>query len=83
MRYLASLALCFATLVPSAARAQSGPPDLSDPEVAHVAVTANDIDIGLGKLAQSRTHDPQVKSFASMMVRDHTGVNERAAALAK
>ena len=36
--------------------AQTAAPDLSDPEVAHVAVTANSIDIDLARFAQSRTH---------------------------
>ena len=44
---------------------------------------ADNIDIAAGKFALSRTKDSQVKNFASMMVRDHTGVNEKAAALAQ
>jgi len=77
------LSLTFLALTPVAAAAQAAQPDLSDPEVAHVAVTADNIDIAAGKVALSRTQDSEVKNFASMMVRDHTGVNEKAAALAK
>lgn len=62
--------------------AQSPPPDLSDAEVAHVAVTANAIDIELGKLAQARTGNDAVRQFASTMISDHTAVNQQAAALA-
>lgn len=62
--------------------AQSAPTDLSDAEVAHVAVTANAIDIDLGKLAQARTGNEAVRQFASTMITDHTAVNEQAAALA-
>jgi putative membrane protein len=62
---------------------QTSPPNLDDAEVAHVAVTANTIDVELGELARSRAASPEVKRFATMMVRDHTAVNERAAALAK
>ena len=83
MRYPFSSTLLLLTLIPGIAAAQSQSPDLSDPEVAHVAVTADNIDIDLGKLALSRTKDSEVKNFASMMVRDHTGVNEKAVALAK
>jgi putative membrane protein len=83
MRHPFAPALLLLALVPALAPAQSTPPDLSDPEVAHVAVTADNIDIEAGKLALSRTRDSEVKNFASMMVRDHTGVNEKAAALAK
>jgi putative membrane protein len=62
--------------------AQSAAPDLSDPQVAHVAVTANSIDIDLAKLAQARTHNPEVKRFAATMITDHGAVNAQAAALA-
>ena len=70
-------------MIPAAAAAQNPPTDLSDPEVAHVAVTADNIDIDFGKLALSRTKNSEVKNFASMMVRDHTGVNDKAVALAE
>src|SRR5690349_19348107 len=63
--------------------AQVAPPDLSDPEVAHVAVTANTIDIDLGRLAQARAQNADVKAFGAAMVNAHGGVNEQAAALAK
>jgi putative membrane protein len=78
-----ALTLTLLALAPAALAGQAAPPDLSDPEVAHVAVTANSIDIAAGKVALARTHDSEVRNFASMMVRDHTGVNEKAAALAK
>jgi len=74
--FLLSLAVC------SGLAAQSAPPKLSDPQVAHVAVTANSIDIELAKLAQSRTHNPDVKQFATTMITDHSAVNAQAAALA-
>ena len=83
MRYPLPATLLLLTLIPAVAAAQKPATDLSDPEVAHVAVTANTIDVDFGKLALSRTKDSQVKNFASMMVRDHTGVNEKAVALAK
>jgi putative membrane protein len=62
--------------------AQSAAPDLSDPEVAHVAVTANSIDIALATLAQSRTSNRDVKQFATTMITDHSAVNAQATALA-
>ncbi|HEY7634596.1 MAG TPA: DUF4142 domain-containing protein [Gemmatimonadales bacterium] len=64
------------------AQAQSTTSDLSDPEVAHVAVTADNIDIELAKLAQSRTDNPGVKQFATTMITDHSAVNAKAKALA-
>jgi putative membrane protein len=72
-------ALLAALTVPAGLCAQ----DLTDPEVAHVAVTANAIDVDLAKLALERGRSDEVKAFARTMVEDHTGVNEQAAALAK
>jgi putative membrane protein len=56
---------------------------LGDAEIAHIAVTANQIDIDAGKAAEKKAHSPEVKSFAKQMVTDHTSVNKQAAALAK
>jgi len=53
---LVTLALVAATL--QAAQKPAAAPDLTDPEVAHVAVTANAIDIDLAKFAQTRTRTP-------------------------
>jgi len=77
---LPSLFLSFA--LSTAVHAQSPTPDLSDPEVAHVAVTANSIDIDLAKLARSRTGNHYVKQFATTMITDHSAVNAQASALA-
>src|SRR3954464_2291740 len=79
----AVLALVLATAVPAVGQSQESSPDLTDPEVAHVAVTANTIDIAAGKVALTHAKSQEVKNFANMMIRDHAGVNEKAAALAK
>jgi putative membrane protein len=76
------LALFLALALPAGLHAQAASPKLSDPEVAHVAVTANSIDIDLAKLAQSRTGNPDVKQFATTMITDHSAVNAQATALA-
>jgi putative membrane protein len=76
------LSLCLTLAAFTGLHAQSAPPDLSDPEVAHVAVTANSIDIDLAKLAQSRTGNRVVKQFATTMITDHSAVNAQASALA-
>lgn len=55
---------------------------LTDPEIAHIAVTANTIDVELARLAQSRASDRAVREFARTMIADHTAVNEQAAELA-
>src|SRR6478752_5075997 len=76
------LSLLLSLAVSTGLHAQAATPDLSDPEVAHVAVTANSIDVDLAKLAQSRTGNPDVKQFAATMITDHSAVNAQATALA-
>ena len=76
-------ALVAATLAATTLHAQAAtPPDLSDPEVAHVAVTANTIDVNAGRYALTRTRNAEVRAFANTMITDHTAVNAQAAALA-
>ena len=55
----------------------------TDPQIAMIAVTADTVDIDVGKLAAEKTTNPKVKEFAELMVRDHTSVNNQATALAK
>jgi putative membrane protein len=79
----------FALIIAAAAIAVSGTlqaaekASLTDPQIAMIAVVAGNVDIETGKLAVEKAHDKQVKDFAELMVRDHTAVNEKAAALAK
>ncbi len=58
-------------------------PQLSDPEVAFVAVTANQIDIDFASIAKQKSKDAAVVEFAKTMERDHKAVIAQAAALAK
>jgi putative membrane protein len=62
--------------------AQAALPDLSDAEVAHVAVTANSIDSSFARFAQSRVGNREVRQFAGTMIADHGAVNAKAVALA-
>jgi putative membrane protein len=55
----------------------------TDPQIAHIAYTAGNIDIAAGKQALAKTHNKAVRSFAQQMVRDHTAVNQKALALVK
>lgn len=50
----------------------------TDPQIAHIVVTANQIDIDAGNLALKKTESAEVKEFANRMVTDHTGVNKQA-----
>ena len=53
----------------------------SDAQIASIVVTANQVDIDAGKLAESRGSNADIKAFGKQMVTDHTGVNKQAVAL--
>jgi putative membrane protein len=54
----------------------------NDAQIAHIVVTANQVDIDAGKLAAERGTNAEVKAFGEMMSKDHTGVNKMASDLA-
>ena len=64
---------------PGAAPAIGG---VTDPQIAHIVVTANQVDITAGELANTRSTNPKVKEFAHRMVTDHGGVTKAATELA-
>ena len=51
---------------------------VTDPQIAAIVVTANQVDIDAGNLASTQSTNPDVKAFAQLMVKDHTGVNKSA-----
>ena len=51
---------------------------VNDAQIAAIVVTANQVDIDAGKLAESMASSPEVKKFGKDMVRDHAGVNKSA-----
>jgi len=55
----------------------------NDAQIAHIVVTANQVDIDAGKLAEKRAKSAEVKAFGKQMVTDHSAVNKQAVALAK
>jgi putative membrane protein len=55
---------------------------INDAQIAHIVVTANQVDIDAGKVAASMASNPEVKKFGEQMVTDHTGVNKQAVDLA-
>jgi len=69
-----ALALFAAGAVPAHAQA-AGP---TDPQIAAIVVTANQVDVDAGKLAEGKSQSKEVKDFARLMVTDHTGVNKSA-----
>jgi putative membrane protein len=64
-----------------ASTAQAAGP--TDPEIAHIAYTAGNIDIAAAKQALAKSHNATVRAFAKEMVRDHQAVNDKALALVK
>jgi putative membrane protein len=58
-------------------------PAPTDPEIAHIVVTANAIDIKAGNVAKTKAQKKEVKEFAQLMVTDHSAVNQQASDLAK
>jgi len=69
------------TSAPAAATAAPAGP--TDPQIAAIVVTANQVDIDAGKLAKSKAKDKEVRQLAQMMITDHSGVNKSATALVK
>lgn len=70
-----------ASLLSLGAFAQDAP-KLSDPEIAHVAVTANQIDVDYAAIAKKNSTNKDILHFAEAMAKDHSGVIQQAAALA-
>jgi len=74
-----SLAMTGLLLIPPAVLSAQ---DINDAQIAHIVVTANQVDIDAGKIAETKGINPDVKAFGKMMVTDHTGFNMQASELA-
>lgn len=55
----------------------------TDPQIAHIAYTAGQLDIEAAKQALDKSKNQEVRAFAQRMVGDHTSVNDQALALVK
>ena len=55
----------------------------TDPQIAHIAFTAGQLDIEAAKQALEKSKNKEVRDFAQDMVRDHAEVNKQALALVK
>ena len=55
----------------------------TDPQIAHIAYTAGNIDIAAAKQALKVSKNAMARDFAQQMVRDHQAVNAKALALVK
>jgi putative membrane protein len=77
MKYIAAAGALLLAATMGIAQA-AGP---TDPQIAAIVVTANQVDIDAANLALSKTKSPAVKGFAQLMVTDHTAVNKAAVEL--
>lgn len=76
-------ALSGALLFAAAAVAAEQAAKLTDPQIAHIAYTADTLDIEAAKQALDKSKNNDVRAFAQQMVGDHTTVNNQALALLK
>jgi putative membrane protein len=74
---LISAAAAFAISAPVQAAAPT------DPQIAHIAYAAGNLDVEAGKQALKMSHNAMVRDFAQQMIRDHEAVNAKALALVK
>src|SRR3954454_6603804 len=80
MKFTSALFRAAILAVATPAVAAAGP---TDPQIAHIAYTAGNIDIAAGKQALAKSQNKTVRDFAQQMVRDHQAVNDKALALVK
>jgi putative membrane protein len=71
------------TTPPAATQTPPAAAPMSEPEIAHIAVTANTLDAEGGEMARTKASNAEVKQFAQTMVTDHTNSNKEANALAQ
>jgi len=69
----------FLLILATGAWAQGSGP--TDPQIAAIVVTANQVDIDAGKLAKVKGHSADVKKFGQLMITDHSAVNKSASEL--
>ena len=77
----AALFIAAASALAISAPARAAGP--TDPQIAHIAYTAGNLDIAAAKQALKTSHNAAVRGFAQEMVRDHQAVNAKALALVK
>lgn len=76
-----SLSLTFLSLMSLSHAVAQKTTKLTDPEIASVAVAANQVDIQAAEQAEKKTHNEAVKNFAHTMIQDHRSVIDKATAL--
>ena len=74
-------AIATACDISGAAAAPAAKP--TDPQIAHIVYTADNLDIENAKQALDKSKNEQVRNFAQRMIGDHTSVNDQALVLVK
>jgi putative membrane protein len=72
--------IVFASMLTAAAGSASAQ-SVTDAQIASIVVTANQVDIDAGTLANATSDNADVKAFGQQMVTAHSGVNTSAVAL--
>jgi len=83
MKLAASTVTLAAALLLGAAPAARAADAPTDPQIAHIAYTAGNVDIAYAEIALQKSKNKAVREFASEMIRDHKAVNDKALALVK
>jgi putative membrane protein len=73
----------FAALLLASNVASAQGTKLTDPQIAHIAYTADQLDIQAAQQAEQKSKNKDVIAFAKDMERDHKAVNDKALALVK
>jgi putative membrane protein len=55
---------------------------INDAQIAHIVITANQVDIDAGQIAESKGNNADLQAFGKMMVTDHTAANNQTTELA-
>ena len=72
---LSRFALAACLVAPAATAAAQG---VTDPQIAAIVVTANQVDIDAGKIAVTHASNAEVRKFGQHMIDQHTAVNKQA-----
>jgi putative membrane protein len=78
-----AIAVAFAAALGLASAVPASAAKPTDPQIAHIAYTAGQLDIAAGKQALDKSKNEEVRAFAQRMISDHTSVNDQALALVK
>jgi putative membrane protein len=78
-----AVALCMSVFMPVTKSAAQSNAKLTDPEIASVAVVANQNDIGFANIAKAKSTNKDLLEFAQTMITDHQSVIDQATALVK